>query len=118
MLGTWRKSIGWTKTADFKRVPDYADTANVEMNVQALSNDDLKQMDALNVQGVMRAVFVHADISAVNRTGEQGGDLLRLPTGLDPNDTLDTWLVTQVLEPWSGQWTKVAATLQLKDPVL
>ena len=114
-VGTWRKSTGWTTDANYKRTPAFSDTPDVAMQVQALQGDDLKHLDALNVQGVMRAIYVAADLSAVNRAGSTGGDILLITTGLSGAAT-DAWLVTQVLEPWDGQWTKTACTLQLSNP--
>ena len=113
--GTWRKSTGTTKDANYKLVPTFDDTLNVAMQVQALSGSDLKHLDALNVQGVLRAIYVQADLSAVNRAGGTGGDILLIATGLS-GAAQDAWLVNQVLEPWDGQWTKVACTLQLSNP--
>ncbi len=100
-------------TGSGDRVPTYATVTDVPMNVQALSGPDLKQLDGLNIQGIVRAIYLNGEIEGLDRPDMRGGDLLLIPTGLS-GSTPDVWLVKAVIEAWdSDGWTKVAAVLQM-----
>lgn len=75
--------------------------------VQALSGHDLRQIEGLNLQGTLRAIYVSGSLQGVVRPLMLGGDLVILPDGT-------VWLVTVVGEPWmtSAFWTKAILTLQ------
>lgn len=75
--------------------------------VQALSTRDLRQIEGLNLQGTLRALYVSGDITGAVRATLKGGDLCTLPDG-------SVWLVTLVPEPWNltAGWTKCLITLQ------
>jgi hypothetical protein len=101
-----------TLTGSGQRVPIWTTIANVPMQFQALTSDDLKQLDGLNISAVKRAVHLNGIFEGVDRPGVKGGDLLLAPTGLSGAD-LDTWLVVQVLESFEASgWCRVAVTLQ------
>ena len=104
VLGTIQVSTGNTTNADFSRSPTYTTYTNVLMQVQALSNQDLKQLEGLNLQGNMKAIYITGPVDGVVRATSKGGDLITLPDG-------SVWLVTIVLEDWPD-WTKVAVTQQ------
>lgn len=106
----WR-STGSTKTESFKAIPAYAKSP-VAVQVQAMDDEDLKQMDSLNIQGVHRKVYANKQIAAVIRVREKGGDLLVFPRGVLIEGT--TWLCTHVLERWPN-WDVIAITLQNDD---
>ena len=75
--------------------------------VQPLSASDLRHMDAINLQGSHKAVYISAPVRGIVRPALKGGDLLILPDG-------SVWLVTQPLEsfyPTAG-WNKFVITLQ------
>jgi hypothetical protein len=72
--------------------------------VQDLSQKDIRQLDALNIQGSQRTVYLNGEVNAVVRFSQSGGDLITTQDG-----TL--WLTTAVLEAWPD-WTKIAITLQ------
>ena len=72
--------------------------------VQSLSSRDLRQLESLNIQGSLKAVYFYGSIDAIVRPTSKGGDLLILPDG-------STWLTTVKLEDWPD-WCKVAVTLQ------
>ena len=99
-------SAGPTRAADFKVTPTFTRVADVSLQVQAMTGEDLRKLDALNQQGVMRAVYVQGLVQGVNRFAQKGGDVL--------NFSGAWWLTTQVLEPWTDAsgWTKIAVTLQ------
>lgn len=103
----WR-SDGYTVDENFKQVPEYK-KAPLSVQVQAMSDKELRQMDALNIGGVHRKVFTNAQAASLVRAAEKGGDLLVFPAGVLPEGT--TWLVTNVMERWPD-WCTFAITLQ------
>jgi hypothetical protein len=74
---------------------------------QPLTGGNLRHMDALNLQGSHRALYVNNNLRGAVRVALKGGDIVTLANG-------SVWLVTQVLEPFfdSAGWQKVAITLQ------
>jgi hypothetical protein len=97
-------SNGYTMAADGSQVPSYIEVDNVQVQVQALTAKELQHLAALNIQGVMKALYLNGNSQGVVRPLGQGGDLFTLVSG--------TWLVTTVLETWDTGWCKVAVTLQ------
>lgn len=106
VLATWQQSTGYTVNANFQQVPTYT-SSTIAVQVQALTNKDLRQIDGLNLNGTVRAIYANGSIQGTVRPNIQGGDLITLSDG--PN--VGTWLVNQVLETWPD-WCKVVATLQ------
>ncbi len=104
---TLLKSTGYTtdsaghRTPTFQRVP-------VTIQNQAASNEDLKQVDGLNLQGILRTVSISGDLQGAFRAGNTGGDLLQFP---DQTGTNRQWLVTHVLETWPT-WCRVLVVMQ------
>lgn len=105
VIGTVRRSTGYTIGAGRKQTPSYADPVTGPIQVQALDGDDLKQLDGLNIQGTLRAVYLRGPLAGVIRPDGTGGDLVEFGT---PSQT---WLVVRVLESWPT-WTKAAICLQ------
>lgn len=102
-----------TATGTGHRAPTYATTSGLQMQVQAISSDDLKHIDGLNISEVNRVVYINGLIQGLDRPGVNGGDLLLIPTGLTPGQPYDTWLVKGVPEVWdSPGWTKCLVVLQ------
>ena len=102
-----------TSTGTGQRAPLYATTTGLQMQVQAISSDDLKHVDGLNISEVNRVVYINGLVEGIDRPGVNGGDLLLIPTGLTPGQSYDTWLVKGVPEGWdSPGWTKCYAVLQ------
>ena len=99
---TIKQAAGYTVAADGSQVPAYT-TAEAWIQVQALSNDELQQVEGLNLQGNKAAVYLQGSWNGVVRAGRQGGDLLLFEE--------QTWLVAVVLENWPD-WTKLAVVLQ------
>jgi hypothetical protein len=105
LVGMLKVSTGNTIGADFVQVPTYRVYKNVSMDVQALTADDLKQIDSLNQQGILRAVYLNGNVEGLDRPAGKGGDILIFKN--------QTWLVFHVLETWdSAGWCKVAVVLQ------
>lgn len=97
-------STGYTKGAGQRQVPTYAAAQDVVIQLQALDSSDLNQLDGLNIQGQLRAVYIRGALNSVVRVSSEGGDKLVFAG--------QTWLVTKVLETWP-LWTKAAITLQV-----
>lgn len=103
-----RRSTGYTVDADFQQVPTYQDLP-ISAQVQALSYQDLRQIDGLNINGTRRAVYLSGSAMATVRNLQAGGDLVVFPVGTLPGG--DIWLVAYVLEQWPD-WAKCVLTLQ------
>lgn len=97
------ESTGYTTSADFEQIPTY-NTFPAQAQIQALTGKDLKQLDGMNLNGTLRAIYFYGDVEAIVRVMRKGGDLIT-----DSNNNV--WLVHQVLETWPD-WCKVAVTLQ------
>lgn len=96
-------SNGYTIAPGGKQVPAYTLVTGVTIQVQALTGKEIKQIEGLNIQGVVRAIYLYGDTQGAVRPLSKGGDLI-LFNGL-------IFLVVQVLETWAD-WSKVAVTLQ------
>ena len=97
------RSTGYTIGAGAKQVPSYAAPVIGPGQVQALDADDIKQLDGLNIQGVIRAIYLRGTLAGVIRPDGTGGDIVKRGN--------ETWLVVKVLESWPD-WTKAAIVLQ------
>ena len=103
--GTYQASNGYATDANYKQQPAYAAPVTMPMQVQALSAKDIEHLDALNIQGVVRKVFLNGNVQGVNRVTAKGGDLL--------NFNGRKWLVTIVFETWDASgWCSVGVTEQ------
>lgn len=105
---TWVQSNGYSTSPDGTRTPNQS-SQDVSANVQALSGTDLRHVDGLNIQGVMRSVYLYGDVEGIVRADGKGGDILQFPEV--PGGTIRNWLVTQVMETWPT-WCRVIVTLQ------
>jgi len=107
LLCSLQASTGYTTASDGTRVPSYAAPVQIEVQAQALTYNDLVQIDGLNIQGKRLAMYIQGDWEGLVRSDSKGGDLITLPDGT-------VWLCAQVLEDWalSSGWTKICATLQ------
>ena len=98
------RSTGYIIGAGRKQVPSYAAPVEGPGQVQALDGKDLQQLDGLNIQGTIRAIYLRGALAGVIRPDGTGGDLVETADG-------QTWLVVKVLESWPT-WTKAAIVLQ------
>lgn len=109
---TVRISAGYTTGADGARTPSYSASYQAQAQIQAMSSRDLRQVDGLNLQGTLSAIYLLGDIEGIVRPAVKGGDLITFPNG-------DVYLVVVALENWGAsyspgeQWSKVAAQLQV-----
>ena len=97
-------STGSTTLADGTRVPSYASPVSAQGQVQPLSTGDIRHLDALNIQSVMRRIYINGQVSGLIRPDHKGGDLITTPDGR-------IWLTTEVVEAWPD-WCSFYATLQ------
>lgn len=109
ITGAWLQSAGYTVGADFKQVPSYNTYADLLLQVQELTQADIRQMDGLNIQGVLKVVYINGLPLGVARTLGQGGDLLQFP--LAGESTVRDWLVVRVKEQYPD-WASVIVCLQ------
>jgi hypothetical protein len=113
IFGWWYKSTGSVSNVDGRQVPAYYSPAPVRLQVQPPTWRDLKFIDFLQLQGVIRTVFMFSNPQSIDRVNHRGGDLLLFPQWhCQPNDT---WLVARPDEAWDvdeGGWTKLFAVLQ------
>jgi hypothetical protein len=103
---TLQVSNGQVTNADGTRSPQYMPPALVMAQIQALTADEIRHVDALNIQGEKRAIYLTGKLDGLVRPEKKGGDIIVFPDG-------STWLVVLVLEYWPD-WCKVAVTLQNK----
>lgn len=105
-------SNGYTIGAGQRQVPQYNSAVTGPAQVQALDSSDLKQLDGLNIQGAIRAIYLRGALAGVIRPDSKGGDLVMIPSGIGvPPALIGNWLVTKVLESWP-LWTKAVITKQ------
>ena len=105
------RSTGFTTGAGAKQVPSYAAPVSGPAQIQALDADDIKQLDGLNIQGTIRAIYLRGTLAGVVRPNQTGGDLVTIAAPA-PVALRGTWLVVKVLESWPD-WTKAAIVLQM-----
>ena len=89
-----------------RQVPAFVTTPGFG-NVQALDGDDLRQIAGLNIQGVIRAVYLYGAVAGVIRPDSQPSAVLEFSHG----GVSGKWSVFKVLETWQN-WCKVAVVYQ------
>ncbi len=103
-------NTGYTTDVDGTRTPTYVYHQDILAQIQALTYDELKVLDGLNIQGERRAIYLNGTLYGLSRTRNMGGDMITFPEGQRwPYGTI--WLIILVSEQWDN-WCKVAATLQ------
>jgi hypothetical protein len=89
--------------------PTYAPVQSIWAQIQPLPTDELAHMDNLNIQGVLRHVYMKGAVASAVRADGTGGDLLQFPEVC--NGPQRTWLVMKVMEQWDS-WCLVVVRLQ------
>lgn len=102
-----RVSTGYTTAADGVRTGTYDDPVDVVAQIQPLTGRDLRQLEGLNLQGELKAIYIDGEVNGAVRVAIKGGDLVTLPDGT-------VWLIVQSLENFnlSAGWSKSAMVLQ------
>lgn len=97
------RSDGYTIGTGRKQIPAYAAPVSGPGQLQALDSKDLKQLEGLNIQGTIKALYLRGVLAGIIRPETKGGDIIQIDG--------QTWLTVKVLEGWST-WTKIAIVLQ------
>ena len=107
ITGSYQKSTGYATGADGTRAPSYAAAVPLQIQQQAMTSGDLRQVSGLNLNGELRAMYCNGSIEDVDRPQTLGGDLITLPDA-------SVWLVVKVLENWNSTsgWTKFCVVRQ------
>ena len=106
----WLASTGYSvNTTTGVSTPTYAALQTVFAQVQPVPTDQLVHMDQLNIQGVLRSVYLKNAVASAVRADGTGGDLLQFPELIGGADR--TWLVMLVPEQWSD-YCRVIVRLQ------
>lgn len=106
-------STGYTIDPDSaKQMPAYSAPVSGPAQVQALDGADLRQIYGLNLQGVLRAIYLRGVLAGVIRPDSKGGDVVTIAAQRNvPAPYVGTWLVVKVLETWPD-WTKAVINFQ------
>ncbi len=101
---TIQASTGYTTGGTgMRQIPSYAAPVSGFAQVQALSSEDLRHLDGLNVQGATYSILLRGPLNTALRPNSQGGDLVTVNG--------QTFLTVAVLEQWP-LWTRAAIRLQ------
>ena len=106
---TLLRSAGYTTDATGKQIPAYAAPLTSNVQVQGVGGRDLQHMDALNIQGVMRKVYLYGNWQGVVRADLKGGDLMQFPQV--PGSAVQSWKIVTVIETWPD-WCKLSVVMQ------
>lgn len=113
ITGYWYVNKGAVVGPDGYQVASFEPAVSVQLQVQPPSAQDLRFAEFLQLQGVIRTVWMFSNPNGIVRVNQTGNDLLLFPQWAGaPNDA---WLVARPDEGWSvdsGGWTKLLATLQ------
>lgn len=109
ITASFQRSNGFTVDANHKQIPAYASAVPVRIQSQAMSGGMLKHADRLNLQGVLRSLYMFGNTQGIVRPTAQGGDLLTFK--LVPGAADSVWKVVEVVETWPD-WSHVLVCLQ------
>ncbi|EPY4576201.1 hypothetical protein ACXDKZ_002020 [Klebsiella pneumoniae] len=98
------RSSGPVKNQDYSTSPGFEPPVTMMVQKQALSQEDIRHMDNMNIQGVLVSIWTDGNWCGINRDRQQGGDKFVIGN--------ETWLVVAVPEVWPD-WTRVIACQQL-----
>lgn len=110
MIVSVQRSTGYTSGAAYRQTPTYASPVSGPAQLQALDSVDLKQLDGLNIQGILRKIYLRGALAGVIRPNSTGGDLVTIAAPA-PVMYRGTWLVVKVFEQWP-LWASCAICLQ------
>lgn len=100
--GTFMVNTGSSTLPGGKKTQSYTNV-DVMVQLQELSSTDLKQVDAVNIQGILRSAYVTGNFNGINRPEQKGGDFLMVGD--------QKWLVVKVAELWPD-WCRLIINLQ------
>lgn len=99
-----RVSDGFEIGAGRKQVPKYLPDKIINIQLQPLSPGDLRHVDGMNLQGLLKSIHVNGNFYGVNRERAIGGDLIIIGG--------ETWLVIEPMELWPD-WCRLLVQLQV-----
>lgn len=105
---TLLRSNGYVTGADGKQVPVFL-TYSGKIQAQGVSAKDLEHTDFLNIQGVLRTVYLRGNWAGVVRADQKGGDIMKFAQ--TPGAVVQDWCVVMVKEQWPD-WCSVIVWLQ------
>lgn len=86
-------------------------TYNASGQVQALDGDERKQVEFMNIQGTIRAVYLYGSVSGVIRPDNVSSSKMTFTTNESGVTKPREWSVFKVLESWP-EWCKVAVVYE------
>lgn len=109
---------GYGTAASGKRTATYAEPVEITAQVQALTKDEIRHLDAQNIAGTETAAYVNRQLSSIDRDTGSGGDVVLF--GHQPTVPVElrgsAWVVTAVLEAWTtAGWSRVGLTRQMSS---
>lgn len=104
---TWKRSTGW-QIVNYQQVPTYEEIECLG-NVQALSDEQLRHANDMNLSGVMRSVYLSQNAMGVSFRQIRGGDILTFREFEDVEPT--KWKVVHSAENWDN-WCHVICVQQ------
>lgn len=105
---TLLRSNGYTTDEAGMQVPEFL-RFNGKIQVQGVSASDMRNTDYLNIQGVLRAVYLRGNWAGVVRADKKGGDILKFAQV--PGTAIQDWKIVAVKETWPD-WSSVIVWLQ------
>lgn len=110
MIVSVKASTGYTVGDGYKQIPTYATPVSGPAQLQALDSLELKKIEGLNIEGVLRSIHIRGALAGVIRPNSTGGDLVIIAAPA-PVMYRGTWLVVKVFEQWP-LWANCAICLQ------
>lgn len=101
---TLKKYAGQAVGPGRKPAPSYHPDQVVTVQLQPLDAGDLRHLDGLNIQGLIKSIHVNGNYFSVQREMEQGGDLFVIGG--------ETWRVVKPIELWAD-WCRLVVNLQV-----
>jgi len=113
IAGYWYVNKGFVTGPDGRQVASFRPAVSMQLQVQSPSSRDLRFAEFLQLQGVIRTVWMFSDPQGIVRVNQTGSDLLLFPQWDGSQN--DAWLVARPDEGWNvdqGGWSKMLAVLQ------
>lgn len=105
---TLLRSDGYATALGGKQVPKFLSFSG-KIQVQGVSAKDLEHIDFLNIQGVLRLVYLYGNWAGVVRADQKGGDIMKFAQ--IPGTAVQDWRVVNIKETWPD-WCSVIVQLQ------
>lgn len=92
-----------------RQCPVYEAPIPIALQVQSISDNELRQFDNISQQGEKKVVYAGDQLYGIDRVRGVGGDILEFYGR--------RWLVVQRLEGWEGgDWCRALVVAQLDSP--